>query len=702
MKANVAIVVGSKGGAGATSLCVEAVTSLGKRIEVAIVDGDLVGRRATAVLLDKVRALDAARTTPNMAFIDEGRTTIVEITATLHGGFTIKPADVQAVADDLMTRKSIIIVDAPQPFAAAVRPFVMQGGRFIMVVEPSILGITSARVTQLEFQRFGIPPDRLDIVCVTRDPRNALPRSRVESALGRRVAVEIPPLGDKKHERAIESFIELVATPPAHGDTLTLSASSQAPVGDRRLGPRRPMDPKVVSIKSASSATSPAPQFTPPPSAAPVDYGRYDTLKSEIHDELMRRIDPSKMSRATDELAKIQELRAHVDAVVGELLLGRDDAGSAEECARLKLEIVDEAVGLGPLEDLLRLPDVSEIMVNGPNKIYIERNGRVEATAKRFSNEKHLRATIERIIAPLGRRVDEASPMVDARLADGSRVNAIVEPLALNGAILTIRRFGTKRITAQDILNFGACAPELLDFLRACVEARLNIVVAGGTGSGKTTFLNVLSSYLPSHERIVTIEDAAELSLVQEHVVRLEARPPNIQGAGEVRIRDLVRNALRMRPDRIIVGECRGGEALDMLQAMNTGHDGSLTTIHANSARDALSRIETMVLMAGYDLPVRAIREQVAGAVDLIIQLNRLRDGSRKVTSVCEVVGLEGDVVTTQEIARYDQRGIDKENKVRGAFVFTGVQPDCLKKFAEYGITYDVRTLSEMERVASW
>jgi pilus assembly protein CpaF len=702
MKANVAIVVGSKGGAGATSLCVEAVQSLGKRIDVAIVDGDLVGRRATAVLLDKVRALDAARTTPNMAFLDEGRTTVVEITATLHGGFTIKPADVQAVADDLLTRKSIIIVDAPQPFAAAVRPFVMQGGRFIMIVEPSILGITSARVTQLEFQRFGIPPDRLDIVCVTRDPRNALPRSRVESALGRRVAVEIPPLGDKKHERAIEMFIELVATPPSQAEPLTLSASSQAPVGDRRLGPRRPMDPKVVPIKSASSATSAAPQFTPPPSAAPPDYTKYDTLKSEIHDELMRRIDPSKMSRATDELAKIQELRAHVDSVVGELLLGRDDAGSAEECARLKLEIVDEAVGLGPLEDLLRLPDVSEIMVNGPNKIYIERNGRIESTAKRFSNEKHLRSTIERIIAPLGRRVDEAAPMVDARLADGSRVNAIVEPLALNGAVLTIRRFGTKRITAQDILNFGACAPELLDFLRAAVEARLNIVVAGGTGSGKTTFLNVLSSYLPSHERIVTIEDAAELSLVQEHVVRLEARPPNIQGAGEVRIRDLVRNALRMRPDRIIVGECRGGEALDMLQAMNTGHDGSLTTIHANSARDALSRIETMVLMAGYDLPVRAIREQVAGAVDMIIQLNRLRDGSRKVTSVCEVVGLEGDVVTTQEIARYDQRGIDKENKVRGAFVFTGVQPSCLKKFAEYGITYDVRTLSEMERVASW
>jgi pilus assembly protein CpaF len=255
---------------------------------------------------------------------------------------------------------------------------------------------------------------------------------------------------------------------------------------------------------------------------------------------------------------------------------------------------------------------------------------------------------------------------------------------------------------ASDLIRIGAAAPEILDFLRAAVEARLNILVSGGTGSGKTTFLNVLSGYIANTDRIITIEDAAELSLNQDHVVRLEARPPNIQGAGEIRIRDLVRNSLRMRPDRIIVGECRGGEALDMLQAMNTGHDGSLTTLHANTPRDALSRLETMVMMAGYDLPVRAIREQVAGAVDMIIQLSRLRDGSRKLVSVCEVVGLEGDVVTTQEVARYDQRGLDKENNVRGAFVFTGVQPMCLKKFEEYGISYDIRNLSQLERVASW
>ncbi|HEX3468000.1 MAG TPA: ATPase, T2SS/T4P/T4SS family [Candidatus Elarobacter sp.] len=698
MSANVAIVIGAKGGAGATTLCVDAVTRLSKNADVALVDGDLVARRAVAVLLDKVRALDAARATPNMASIDDGRLTIVELTATFDGGFTIKPTDVAAMAEDLSARKSIVIVDAPQPFAAAVRPFVTMGRRFVLIVEPSVLGLTSARVAQLEFERFGIAKERLDVVVVARDPRNALPRGRVESALGTKVSVEIPSLTDRRYERALEQFAELCATPSPSTENLKLSPSSQAPVGDRRLGPRRPPDQKVVPIAvPAKEGASP----TAPRVANTVSH-RFDALKTEIHDELAKRVDPTKMTRATNEQAKVAELRQQVGEIVAELLHGHSEIGSAEEAARLKLEIVDEAIGLGPLEDLLREPDISEIMVNGPDNVFVERRGRIERTAKQFTSDKHLRATIERIIAPLGRRLDEAQPMVDARLPDGSRVNAIIEPLSLNGATMTIRRFGTRRMTSDDLIQLGAAVPELLDFLRAAVEARLNIVVAGGTGSGKTTFLNVLSSYLPVHERIVTIEDAAELSLDQDHVVRLEARPPNIQGAGEIRIRDLVRNALRMRPDRIIVGECRGGEALDMLQAMNTGHDGSLTTIHANSPRDALSRLETLVLMAGFDLPVRAIREQVAGAVDMILQLNRMRDGSRKLTSVCEVVGLEGDVVTTQEIARFDQRGVDKDNKVRGNFVFTGVQPMCLTKFQEYGITYDVRGLSELERAASW
>ena len=699
MSANVAIVIGAKGGAGATTLCVDAITRLSKNADVALIDGDLVARRAIAVLLDKVRALDAARATPNIASIEDGRMTIVELTATFDGGFTIKPTDVAALAEDLATRKSIVVVDAPQPFAAAVRPFVTMGRRFVLIVEPSVLGLTSARVAQLEFERFGIAKERLDVVVVQRDPRNALPRGRVESALGTKVAVEIPPMADRRYERALEAFAELCATPSPYTDNLKLSPSSQAPVGDRRLGPRRPPDQKVVPIVAAPKDGASANGVTRV--AQPIGH-KFDALKTEIHDELSKRVDPTKMTRATNEQAKVAELRQQVGEIVSELLHGHGEIGSAEEAARLKLEIVDEAIGLGPLEDLLRQPDISEIMVNGPDNIFVERAGRIERTAKQFTSDKHLRATIERIIAPLGRRLDEAQPMVDARLPDGSRVNAIIEPLSLNGATMTIRRFGTRRMTAADLINLGAAVPELLDFMRAAVEARLNIVVAGGTGSGKTTFLNVLSSFLPVNERIVTIEDAAELSLDQDHVVRLEARPPNIQGAGEIRIRDLVRNALRMRPDRIIVGECRGGEALDMLQAMNTGHDGSLTTIHANSPRDALSRLETLVLMAGFDLPVRAIREQVAGAVDMILQLTRMRDGTRKLTSVCEVVGLEGDVVTTQEIARFDQRGIDKDNKVRGSFVFTGVQPMCLTKFQEYGITYDVRGLSELERVASW
>jgi pilus assembly protein CpaF len=328
--------------------------------------------------------------------------------------------------------------------------------------------------------------------------------------------------------------------------------------------------------------------------------------------------------------------------------------------------------------------------------IYIERAGVLTLSGKKFVDIRQLRNIIERIIAPLGRRIDESSPMVDARLPDGSRVNAIIEPLALNGATLTIRRFGKKRLHMADLVKLGAISENVVNLVRAMVEARLNIIVSGGTGSGKTTFLNILSSYIPEGDRIITIEDAAELHLEQAHVVRLEARPANLEGRGEVRIRDLVKNSLRMRPDRIVVGECRGGEALDMLQAMNTGHDGSLTTLHANTPRDAIARLETLVMMAGFDLPVKAIREQVASAVDAIVQIARLRDGSRKVVSISEVIGMEGDVVTMQEIVRFDQRGVDMNNKVIGEFQYTGVQPSAIKRFEEAGVTFDVRELAKM------
>lgn len=349
-------------------------------------------------------------------------------------------------------------------------------------------------------------------------------------------------------------------------------------------------------------------------------------------------------------------------------------------------ELMDEIVGFGPITGLLQDSNVTEIMVNGPDQIYVEVNGKLTQSGARFKDNNHIMHVIKKIVSPIGRRVDESSPMVDARLANGSRVNAIIPPLAIDGPTITIRKFAEDPFTIDDLVGFGTLNSKMAEFLKACVEGRLNVVVSGGTGSGKTTTLNVLSSFIPKDERIVTIEDAAELQLPQPHVVRLETRPSNVEGRGEVTIRDLVKNSLRMRPDRIVVGEVRSGEALDMLQAMNTGHDGSLTTGHANSPRDMLSRLETMVLMSGMNLPVKAIRDQIASAVNLIVQQARLQDGSRRITHITEVLGMEGDVIILQDIFKYEQKGVDSKGKVVGAFQFTGIMPTCLKTLKEHGI----------------
>ena len=351
--------------------------------------------------------------------------------------------------------------------------------------------------------------------------------------------------------------------------------------------------------------------------------------------------------------------------------------------------VQNEISGLGPLEELISDSSVSEIMVNGPYQVYVERKGKLVLSNVQFQDEEHVRRIIDRIVTPLGRRIDDSNPMVDARLKDGSRVNAIIPPLALCGSTITIRKFSDTPLTIENLMSFGSLSPEMAGFLEASVKGKLNILVSGGTGSGKTTLLNVLSAFIPHDERIVTIEDAAELKLMQDHVVSLESRPANLEGTGAITIRDLVRNALRMRPDRIVVGEVRGGETLDMLQAMNTGHDGSLTTAHANSARDALARIETMVMMAGMDLPVTAIRQQCSGALDLIVQQARLRDGSRKVTSICEITGMEGEIITTQEIFRYVVEGMDSNNKFIGHFESTGVVPQCCDKIKSNGVDVD-------------
>jgi pilus assembly protein CpaF len=378
-------------------------------------------------------------------------------------------------------------------------------------------------------------------------------------------------------------------------------------------------------------------------------------------------------------------VRRQIEEIFGRVIDEEGLALTRAERVRMLEQITDEIIGLGPMEPLLRDDTVTEIMVNGPRQVYIERSGRLELTNVVFQNDDHVMRIIDRIIAPIGRRIDESSPMVDARLTDGSRVNAIIPPLSLIGPVITVRKFSASPFTVDDLIRFGTSTPEMFDFLRACVEARLNIFVSGGTGSGKTTTLNVLSSFIPNDERIITVEDAAELQLRQEHVVTLESRPPNIEGRGAVPIRELVRNCLRMRPDRIIVGECRGGEALDMLQAMNTGHDGSMSTGHANSPRDMLARLETMVLMAGVDLPLRAIREQVSSAVDLIVHQSRLKDGTRRIVNITEVQGMEGDVIVMQDVFVFEQTGV-VEGKIQGRLRPTGIRPKFVEKFEVMGI----------------
>ena len=423
--------------------------------------------------------------------------------------------------------------------------------------------------------------------------------------------------------------------------------------------------------------------------ATSVDEAReasYQAIKSEIHTHIIDEM-PDDLQRVINQSSSDQkELRLIVEGICADAIKDNPFAIPLGDRERLVEELISEILGLGPIEPLLKDSSVTEVMVNGPDSIYIERKGRLQKTDVRFRNNEHLMHIIDRIVTAVGRRVDESSPMVDARLADGSRVNVIIPPLSLTGPCVTIRKFSKDVLTVDKMIEFGSFDQRMAEFLEDCVKGRLNIVVSGGTGSGKTTLLNVLSSYVPATERIVTLEDSAELQLKQDHVVTLETRPPNIEGEGEVTMRDLVRNALRMRPDRIIVGECRTGEALDMLQAMNTGHDGSMTTAHANSARDALSRLETMVLMSGMELPLRAIRSQIASAVDIIVQIARLRDGSRKIINIAEVTGMEGDIITLQDLFRFENHGLDSDGRITGEFLTSGLRPMCTEKLAMNGV----------------
>ena len=416
---------------------------------------------------------------------------------------------------------------------------------------------------------------------------------------------------------------------------------------------------------------------------------RYYDLKNRIHRQLIERLDLTKIGVLPTDV-----LQQQIRRVVEDMLVDEETPLSRQDREQVIVEVQHETFGLGPIEPLMQDPSVSDVLVNGPKQVYVERHGKLERTKVIFRDDAHLLQIIDRIVSAVGRRIDESSPMVDARLADGSRVNAIIPPLALDGPVLSIRRFAVDPFKMSDLIEFGTLTPALAEFLRAAVQARLNVLVSGGTGAGKTTLLNVLSNAIPSSERIVTIEDSAELQLQQEHVVRLETRPANMEGAGAVTQRDLVRNALRMRPDRIVVGEVRGAEVLDMLQAMNTGHDGSLSTVHANSARDALSRLETMVLMSGLTLPLRAMRDYIASALDMVIHVGRLSDGSRKVLRVVEISGMEEDVVTTQDIFLFQQDGIGPDGRVRGVHRASGIRPKFMDRLLRAGIQIGPETFN--------
>jgi pilus assembly protein CpaF len=453
---------------------------------------------------------------------------------------------------------------------------------------------------------------------------------------------------------------------------------------------------ETITTPSTPSHQQPAPTSapvsTPPPTQDPAPTWRQNAnpvseasrtisrdLKSRVQQKVIQELDPK------SDLSNETQVRQSIQSLFDQVLEAEGTVLTRIERQRLFEEVYADIRGFGPIEPLLQDPTITEVMVNGPKSVYVEQKGKLRKTDVAFDDDDHVMRIIDRIVSPLGRHIDESSPMVDARLPDGSRVNAIIPPLSLVGPTITIRKFAKIPLTVDDLIRFGSMTPEISEFLKACVRARLNAIVSGGTGSGKTTLLNVLSSFIPNDERIVTIEDAAELQLRQDHVVRLEARPANIEGKGAVKIRDLVINALRMRPDRIVVGECRGAEALDMLQAMNTGHDGSLTTGHANSPRDILARLETMVLMAGMDLPLRAIREQISAAIDLIIQEARLRDGSRRIVNITEVQGMEGDVIVLQDIFVFEQLG-EEGGKIMGRIKPTGIRPKFMNKFEEANI----------------
>ena len=546
----------------------------------------------------------------------------------------------------------------------------------LLVVPPEILALNQSKKILSDLSYL---PSSLFHLILNKESRRGLNPSLISKNLGRPVLSSLPE--DPAMAESLHSSNPFVLSQPHAPWTKSCYEIIRKLGGGllqrgKQAGRKAPPTKETSPLKEGEEINSKEENLDP-----------MTLFKLQIHSELIKEMDLKKdLTKAKDPASK-RELKAKTQTTIARLVDLRGQSFSRDERNKVIQHILDEALGLGVLEGLLADKAVSEIMINGCNQIFCEKGGKLQLSDLKITSNRHLRNIIERIVTPLGRRIDEKTPYVDARLEDGSRVNAVIEPLAMDGPSVTIRKFPSDRIVMDDLVSrFNSLTKEMGNFVKVCVEQGLNIVISGGTGSGKTTFLNVLSGFIPSGERIITIEDAAELQLKQEHVVRLETRPPNIEGEGEVSIRDLIKNSLRMRPDRIVVGECRDGAALDMLSAMNTGHDGSLTTVHANNPREAVARLETLCLMAGMELPAKAIREQIAGAVDMVIQIGRLSDGSRKVKNITEIVGMQGDVVTLQEVFRFKEESFTKEGKIIGQFQASGIIPNCVEKFERKGI----------------
>lgn len=619
-------------------------------------------------------------------------------------GAVLGPDQVFNVQIDLLRKQmyalsqhyKYIIVDLGSELSD-VQMGVIEDATAIMVVStPEVLVVNQTRRLVNDLLAASVPADFLQVV-LNKVNRGGLDQNAISQSLRRPILAGIP------QDDATAAMALQRSTPFVMGTPNSPMSSAYHEVVRRLTGgvlqklkaaskPKLSATPKQVEAAAAGPAGgSGLPSMLDPKNNRKNrkrDINPLTLLKMQVHSGLIKEMDLKKDIINTEgDPAKAKELKSRTQRVISELTDRLSPGLPRDDRARVIKETLDEALGLGPLEELLADPTVTEIMVNGCDMIYVEKSGKLTLSNVTFTSNLQLRNVIERIVSPLGRRIDERTPYVDARLPDGSRVNAVIEPLSIDGPALTIRKFPQERITDRDYVErFGSMTRPMMDFLKICVEQGLNIVISGGTGSGKTTLLNVMSSFIPVNERIITVEDAAELQLKQEHVVRLETRPANLEGTGEITIRDLIRNSLRMRPNRIVVGECRDGAALDMLAAMNTGHDGSMTTVHANTPREAISRLETLCLMAGMDLPAKAIREQIAGAVHLIVQISRMSDGSRKLISITEVVGMQGDTVTLQEVFRFKEEGFDKNRKIIGQFQALGLIPTFIEEFEQKGV----------------